>query len=106
MFGLAAVLILLLAAAGLATSRQYAGYLELTLHTYQVREHIDETNALTRAEAIRAVAARIELRHRGQRLAAPSVSIGLAMYPRDGHAPEELKRAADQAAIPCQTRAA
>lgn len=58
---------------------------------------IDEASALMRAEAIRAATARIELRHRGQRLPSPSVSIGVAMYPRDGHAPEELREAADQA---------
>lgn len=58
---------------------------------------IDEANALARAEAIRAATAQIELRHRGQRLPTPSVSIGVAMYPRDGRTPEELKRAADQA---------
>lgn len=58
---------------------------------------IDEESARVRAEAIRGATSKIELRHRGQRLPAPSVSIGLAMYPRDGQGPEELKRAADQA---------
>lgn len=58
---------------------------------------IDENNARARAEAIRTATAQIELRHRGQRLPAPSVSVGLAMFPPDGATPEELKRAADQA---------
>ena len=57
---------------------------------------IDAESALLRAEAIRSATSRIELRHRGQRLPAPSVSIGIAMS-SEGTLPEELKRAADQA---------
>ncbi|HET9835325.1 MAG TPA: diguanylate cyclase [Rhodanobacteraceae bacterium] len=57
---------------------------------------IDAENALQRAEAIRNSTTHIELRHRGQRLPAPSVSIGVAMS-SDGILPEELRRAADQA---------
>jgi len=57
---------------------------------------IDEESALVRAEAIRSATSRIELRHRGQRLPAPSVSIGVAVS-SEGILPEELKRAADQA---------
>ena len=57
---------------------------------------IDAESALVRAEAIRSATSRIELRHRGQRLPAPSVSVGIAMS-SDGILPEELKRAADQA---------
>jgi diguanylate cyclase (GGDEF)-like protein len=57
---------------------------------------IDAESALVRAEAIRGATSRIELRHRGQRLPPPSVSIGLAMS-SEGTLPEELKRAADQA---------
>jgi diguanylate cyclase (GGDEF)-like protein len=58
---------------------------------------IDAAHARERAEAIRAATSQLELRHRGQRLPAPSVSIGLALYPNDGVTPEELKRVADQA---------
>ena len=58
---------------------------------------IDAPHARQRAEAIRAATSQLELRHRGQRLPAPSVSIGLAIYPSDGGSPEELKRVADQA---------
>jgi diguanylate cyclase (GGDEF)-like protein len=58
---------------------------------------IDTSHARERAEAIRAATSQLELRHRGQRLPAPSVSIGLALYPSDGGTPEELKRVADQA---------
>jgi diguanylate cyclase (GGDEF)-like protein len=58
---------------------------------------IDAQHARKRAEAIRSATSRLELRHRGQRLPAPSVSIGLAIYPDDGTTPEELKRTADQA---------
>jgi diguanylate cyclase (GGDEF)-like protein len=57
---------------------------------------IDAESALVRAEAIRSATSRIELRHRGQRLPAPSVSIGIAMSSQ-GILPDELKRAADQA---------
>jgi diguanylate cyclase (GGDEF)-like protein len=57
---------------------------------------IDAESALVRAEAIRSATSRIELRHRGQRLPPPSVSIGIAMSV-EGILPEELKRAADQA---------
>lgn len=57
---------------------------------------MDAESARVRAEAIRSATARIELRHRGQRLPAPSVSIGIAMSSH-GVLPEELKRAADQA---------
>ncbi|HXS74390.1 MAG TPA: diguanylate cyclase [Rhodanobacteraceae bacterium] len=57
---------------------------------------IDKDSALARAEAIRSATTRIELRHRGQRLPAPSVSIGVAMS-SEGISPEELKRTADQA---------
>jgi diguanylate cyclase (GGDEF)-like protein len=57
---------------------------------------IDAESAMVRAEAIRSATSRIELRHRGQRLPAPSVSIGIAMS-SEGILPEELKRAADQA---------
>jgi diguanylate cyclase (GGDEF)-like protein len=57
---------------------------------------IDAESALARAEAIRSATSHIELRHRGQRLPAPSVSIGVAMS-GEGTLPEELKRAADQA---------
>ncbi|MGH8213665.1 MAG: sensor domain-containing diguanylate cyclase [Rhodanobacteraceae bacterium] len=58
---------------------------------------IDALHARERAEAIRLATSKLELRHRGQRLPAPSVSIGLAIYPNDGTTPEELKRVADQA---------
>lgn len=58
---------------------------------------IDARHAHERAEAIRRATTQIELRHRGQRLPAPSVSIGIAIYPDDGSTPEELKRVADQA---------
>ena len=58
---------------------------------------IDAESALARAEVIRGATSKIELRHRGQRLPAPTVSIGLAISPDDGRNPEELKRAADQA---------
>ncbi|MBS0432785.1 MAG: GGDEF domain-containing protein [Proteobacteria bacterium] len=58
---------------------------------------IDARRARERAEAIRAATARLELRHRGQRLPAASVSIGIAIYPDDAGTPEELKRTADQA---------
>ena len=58
---------------------------------------IDAESALSRAETIRGATAKIELRHRGQQLPPPTVSIGLAIFPADGHAPQELKRAADQA---------
>ncbi|HJU07645.1 MAG TPA: diguanylate cyclase [Rhodanobacteraceae bacterium] len=58
---------------------------------------IDARHARERAEAIRTATSQLELRHRGQRLPAPSVSIGLALYPNDGGTPEELKRVADQA---------
>ncbi|HEY3520892.1 MAG TPA: GGDEF domain-containing protein [Rhodanobacteraceae bacterium] len=58
---------------------------------------IDAGHARERAEAIRSATSKLELRHRGQRLPAPSVSIGLAIYPHDGATPEELKRVADQA---------
>lgn len=57
---------------------------------------IDAESAIVRAEAIRSATSSIELRHRGQRLPAPSVSIGVAMS-SGGIRPEELKRAADQA---------
>jgi diguanylate cyclase (GGDEF)-like protein len=57
---------------------------------------IDAESALLRAETIRNATTRIEPRHRGQRLPAPSVSIGVAMS-SDGILPEELRRAADQA---------
>lgn len=57
---------------------------------------IDAESALVRAEAIRSATSHIELRHRGQRLPPPSVSIGVAMS-SDGISSEELKRAADQA---------
>lgn len=57
---------------------------------------IDPESALVRAEAIRSATSRIELRHRGQRLPAPSVSIGIAMS-LQGMLPDELKRTADQA---------
>jgi len=57
---------------------------------------IDAESAIVRAEAIRSATSNIELRHRGQRLPAPSVSIGVAMS-IEGIRPEELKRAADQA---------
>lgn len=57
---------------------------------------IDPESALVRAEAIRSATSRIELRHRGQRLPAPSVSIGIAMSSQ-GVLPDELKRTADQA---------
>ncbi|HJU26066.1 MAG TPA: diguanylate cyclase [Rhodanobacteraceae bacterium] len=58
---------------------------------------IDAAQARERAEAIRAATSQIELRHRGQRLPAPSVSIGVGIYPLDGRTPEELKQVADQA---------
>ena len=58
---------------------------------------IDAQHARERAEAIRVATSQIELRHRGARLRAPSVSIGIAIYPNDGSSPEELKRVADQA---------
>ncbi len=58
---------------------------------------IDARHALERAEAIREATSKLELRHRGQRLPAASVSIGMAVYPLDGTTPEELKRMADQA---------
>lgn len=57
---------------------------------------IDAESALARAEAIRSATSHIELRHRSQRLPAPSVSVGVAMS-SEGITPEELKRTADQA---------
>lgn len=57
----------------------------------------DASHARERAEAIRTATAQIELRHRGQSLPPPTVSIGIAVYPDDGNTPEELRRIADQA---------
>lgn len=57
---------------------------------------IDATSAMARAEVIRNATSHIELHHRGQRLPAPTVSIGLAMS-SEAHSPQDLKRAADMA---------
>jgi diguanylate cyclase (GGDEF)-like protein len=53
--------------------------------------------ALTRAEKIRAAARHLNVQHQGAVLGSITLSLGMAMYPRNAETPEELLRAADMA---------
>src|SRR5262249_22595925 len=55
----------------------------------------DANAALQRAESVRAAVADMSVVHHSQQLPHVSVSIGLALYPRDAHSPEDLLRRAD-----------
>lgn len=57
----------------------------------------DAASALQRADAIRTAVADMSVAHHGQQLAHVTVSIGVAVYPRDGRERDELLRRADAA---------
>ena len=57
----------------------------------------DAAAAWRRAEAIRAAVAEMSVVHQQQQLPHVTVSIGVALYPRDAHSPEDLLRRADAA---------
>jgi diguanylate cyclase (GGDEF)-like protein len=57
----------------------------------------DAEHSLLKAEALRAAVAALALGHRGSELGALTISIGVAVSPTHGVAPEEVVRAADRA---------
>jgi len=57
----------------------------------------DAASALQRAEAIRTAVAEMSVVHQGRQLAHVTVSIGVAVYPRDGRDRDELLRKGDAA---------
>ena len=57
----------------------------------------ESETAMQRAEAIRSAVENMRMRHLGAELPKVTVSIGVAAFPGDGEAPEELLRAADEA---------
>jgi len=57
----------------------------------------DDSGALQRAENIRAAVAGMSVVHHQQQLAHVTVSIGVALFPRDARSPDDLLRRADAA---------
>ncbi len=62
-----------------------------------VLQEADETIAQQRAEQIRIATAETSVTHRHMQLEHVTVSIGYALFPRDGNTPEDLLRRADVA---------